>query len=459
MKYTLENASGKWVYNRRTYEHEWVEGKGEITMTHTGRYITLKKDIDEKKEYRYDLATGEFERINHYKTREDKITRCNASSMTSWFSNCGLITESKKFAKLYAFAKSQAQRRYKSHVRFIEMFATNQIATMEQWISLGIKLDKVEDAFNRMCGSPTYYAGWRDDSYIHHKPSEYKKELLDFMKNECEEKGHVSFRYVNECYDHWNDGQYEVFQKIEEKIAEEPQYREVFVVPRYEWRTDRDYINLLHDEDKAYLRNNILKVIQDYNLDLDAFLEYCLYLNHVESVGIQKLMADYPDYLRRELYLKNGRMARMEKYPETWLTTTHKQQKEFDNLQHLERMEQSGNTEKFDNSIEANRHLEWENGNYLIRMPTGADDIRDEADQMQHCVATYIPQIEAGEKVVMFMRDKDNPEKSLVTVEVIDGAITQAYAYKDTHPTIACQVWLTKWAAKKDLRITAITLR
>ena len=59
----------------------------------------------------------------------------------------------------------------------------------------------------------------------------------------------------------------------------------------------------------------------------------------------------------------------------------------------------------------------------------------------------------------MFMRDKENPDKSLVTVEVIDGAITQAYAQRDTYPSIPCMVWLTKWAQEKDLRITAVTLR
>ena len=460
MRFVLENYTGEHRFNRRTWDYEWHEPRGEITMTHAGRYITLVKDTDDKKEFRYDLATGEFERINHYKTKEDKITRCKVGSLTKWFTDCSLITEDPKFARLFAYAKDKSQRRYKSNARFIEMFATNKIAIIEQWLSLGIKFDKVEDAFNKLCGSPTYYSvSWRDDSYIHHKPSKYKKELLDYIRNECEQKGHVSFRYVNDCYDHWNDGQYEIFQQVEEKIAAEPQYREIFVVPRYTWRNDRDYINLLHHEDKTHLRNLILKTIKDYNLDLDAFLDYCLYLTHVESVTLEKLMADYPDYLRRELHLKGGRMARMNKYPETWLTTTHKQQKEYDNLQHLEHLEASGNTEKFDNSIAANKHLEWSKDNYLIRMPTGADDIRDEADQMQHCVASYIPQIEAGEKIVMFMRDKENPDKSLVTVEVINGAITQAYAYKDTHPTIACQVWLTKWAAKKDLRITAVTMR
>ena len=456
MKYILENATGRHVFNRRTYDYDWIEPQGTIHMAHEGRYITLRKEEDDKKEFRYDLATGEFERVNHYK-KGDKVSRTKATNITAWFRDCTLVTEDKKFGMLYAYAKESAPNRYKSHVRFIEMFATQKIQIMEQWLSLGITFDRIADAFNKMINQPTYYSSWRDDSQIYHLPNEYNKDLLQYVREQCEERGHVSFRFINECYDHWNDGQYEVFKKIEAKIEEEPQYRPVFVVKRYDW--DDEYINLLHHETKSYLRNQIIQVIQNYNLDLDAFLEYCLYLNHVESVSIEKLMADYPDYLRRELHLKGGRMARMEKYPQTWLSATHKQQQEYKNLQHLERMEENGNTEKFDNSIEANRHLEWEQNNYLIRMPTGAEDIRDEADQMHHCVATYIPQIEAGEKIVMFMRDKEDPDKSLVTVEVIDGAITQAYAQRDTHPSIPCMVWLTKWAQKKNLRITAITLR
>lgn len=456
MKYILENAEGRYVFNRRTYDYDWIAPQGTIHMAHEGRYITLRKEEDEKKEFRYDLATGEFERVNHYK-KGDKVSRTKAANITAWFRDCTLITEDKKFGMLYAYAKRSAPNRYKSHVRFIEMFATRKIQIMEQWLSLGIVFNKIEDAFNYMLGSPSCYSSWRDDNEIYHLPSEYNKELLQYVREECEKRGHVSFKFINECYDHWNDGQYEVFKKIEAKIEAEPQYRPVFVVKRYDWSDE--YINLLHHESKSYLRNQIIQVIQNYNLDLDAFLEYCLYLDHVESVSIEKLMADYPDYLRRELHLKGGRMTRMEKYPQTWLSATHKQQQEYQNLQHLERMEENGNTEKFDNSIEANKHLEWEQDNYLIRMPTSAEDIRDEADQMHHCVATYIPQIEAGEKIVMFMRDKENPDKSLVTVEVIDGAITQAYAQRDTYPSIPCMVWLTKWAQEKDLRITAVTLR
>lgn len=457
MKYVLENGN-RYKWNPVTYEYEIIPCAETIKMAHEGRYITLKKDSDEKKEFRYDLSTGEFERINHYKTKDDKFTRTAAKNITSWFTDCKLVTEDEKFAKLYAYAKQSTDRRYSSHVRFIEMFATHSVINMEQWLSLGINFDKVLDTFNRLIGESTHYSNWRDHSRIYHAPNEYSKDVLKYIKEEHDKHGHISFRFVNECYDFWNNGQYEVLQKVEQKIVEEPQYRPVFMEREYAWSDTSDYVNILHHSTKASLRNTILTTIKEYNLDLDAFIQYALYLHNSEKVTLSKLMADYPDYLRRELHLKNGRMSRMDKYPDTWLSASHRQQEEYRALQHLERMEANGNTEKFDNSIEANRHLEWRNGNYFIRMPEGAEDIRDEADQMEHCVATYIPRIEAGETTVMFMRDKDHPEKSLVTVEVIDGAITQAYAHKDTHPTIACKIWLTKWANKKGLRITAITL-
>ena len=57
------------------------------------------------------------------------------------------------------------------------------------------------------------------------------------------------------------------------------------------------------------------------------------------------------------------------------------------------------------------------------------------------------------------MRDQEYPERSLVTVEVINGAVTQAYAKNDSHPDMACKIWLTKWAMEKGLRTTAITLK
>lgn len=451
--YTIEREHPRTRYNYHTHEYETKYSKGDIEMTHEGRFITFKKDWAPNTEYKYDLVTGEFIRVRHFKTKEDKEERVQRKNAASWFGRCDLITSDAKWARLYYYAKTLASSR-SNMSWFIDKFASPQVKMVEQWMGIGIKLEVIERMFNN--SSSNYYYGWREDRQVLHAPNEYNKKLLNYIKEKAEDRGSLTFTFLNECYDHWNNGQYGVFKKIEQKIEEEPQYSPVFRSPLHDW-SDYDY-DILHNNSAKELRNTIIKTMQTYNLDLDAFVEYCLYLLNSESINIAKLMADYPDYLRRELVLQ-GKMSKMNKYPECWLTTTHKQQKEFNNLQRLRQLEQNGGSEEFNNSIEANKHLEWKDGNYLIRMPKDAEDIRDEASQMHHCVATYIPDIEAGKRIVMFMRDKDHPERSLVTVEVINGAVTQAYAEHDSHPDMSCKIWLTKWAMEKGLRITAITLK
>ena len=458
----LEQA-GRYAYNYIEGRSEWRPAQANIVMAHEGRYITIKKEGDEKKDFRYDLVTGELERINHYKTKPDKITRTKAKNVTSWFTDCNLVTEDEKFAVLYCYAEKRCSRAFTSPIRFIDRLATNEVATLDHWLGLGVKFRRTNAYLSQLKegrGS-VYYHDWRDDSYLRRDPSEYNKGLLKHIKKLSDEtEGGLTFRQVNDMYDYWNDGQYKIFKELEDKMQEKPQYQNIFYAEnRNTFTGETTYVNILRSDDNARLRSKVLKCIKKYNLNLDSFLDYCLYLQNVESVSVEQLMADYPDYLKRELHLKGGRMSRMEKYPKTWYSHSHKQRAEYQNLQYLERLEETDNVEKFNNTIADNKHLEWEDGNYLIRMPRNAEDIRDEGDQMNHCVATYIPAIEAGRKMVMFMRDKEKPEESLVTVEIIDGAITQAYAYKDPHPETAHKIWLMKWAHEKDLRITAITMQ
>lgn len=450
--YRIEDVTPERVWNKSTYEYETRYSKGTIVMTHEKRYLVFKKEWSPKTEYHYDLVTGEFIRVKRLTTKDDVYKRVQRKNTAAWFSRCDIITDDEKFAKLYKYAK-KIQSDYTNPSWFIEQLASPRVKIIEQWLSVGVKLIAIEELMREHY----YHFGWREDNQIFHAPSEYNKKLINYIKNKAEERNGLTFRFINECYDYWNNGQHAVFKQIEKKIEEEPQYQPIFMSPINDWST-RDY-DILHSDTAKSLRNEIIVTMQTYNLDLESFLKYCLYLLNSESINIAKLMSDYPDYLRRELVLQGSKMSKMNKYPECWLTTTHKQQKEFDNLQRLRRLEVEGSSDEFNNSIEENKHLEWKDGNYLIRMPMDAEDIRNEASQMDHCVATYIPDIEAGKRIVMFMRDKEHPERSLVTVEVINGAITQAYAYKDSHPTMACKIWLTNWAMEKGLRITAITLK
>ena len=58
--------------------------------------------------------------------------------------------------------------------------------------------------------------------------------------------------------------------------------------------------------------------------------------------------------------------------------------------------------------------------------PNSPEDIKDEAVQQTNCVAGYIDRVLNGTCDIIFLREKDKPEKSLVTIEVRDNKVVQA---------------------------------
>ena len=419
-----------------------------ITMTHEGRYLRFTKEGDEKKEIRMDLTTGLFERINHYKTREDKITPTRSNNIKKWFSKCNINTNNEKFAKLFLVGKKKYEYgRSKSPVNMIQNIVSAECQRAEQWISLGFRLKKTEELFKG-----EYYSSYGDDSLIQHDVSEFKKETMDKIKAMHEAQKYISYRDINECFRYFNNGEEETKEEIVKYIEAHPEYAGLFTVVDIGWRNDIRTRRFLDENENVA---NLTRCINKYNLNIPALIRYINYLTHVESVDIYDLMSDYEDYLERELYIQKGKMSKMNKYPKTFWSTSKKQNKEYKNLKRLEEPETSN---KVLANSEQHRDLEYADDRYLIKLPEDANDIRDEASQMQHCVAMYIPRIEANETTILLMRSVDDPDTSLVTVEVKHNTLTQAYAKNDNTPNIECALWLQQWAAKNNLSITANTI-
>jgi hypothetical protein len=79
-------------------------------------------------------------------------------------------------------------------------------------------------------------------------------------------------------------------------------------------------------------------------------------------------------------------------------------------------MKEKHKEELFDNAYDGS--LEYSNGKYTIIEPKSTGDIFKEANQMHNCVASYIDRIIEGRTKIVFMREKENIDDSLVTVEV-----------------------------------------
>jgi len=68
----------------------------------------------------------------------------------------------------------------------------------------------------------------------------------------------------------------------------------------------------------------------------------------------------------------------------------------------------------------------FSNGNYSIFPAKSIGELEDESKQQKNCVRTYANQYSKGECDLYFMRTKEHPEKSLVTVEVKEHKVVQS---------------------------------
>lgn len=74
---------------------------------------------------------------------------------------------------------------------------------------------------------------------------------------------------------------------------------------------------------------------------------------------------------------------------------------------------------------------------YTVIVPESVEDFKKEAAHMNNCVAShYLEPCAQGDKVVLFLRKKDELDKSFVDIEVKNGEIRQLYAADNNTPPV-----------------------
>ena len=68
--------------------------------------------------------------------------------------------------------------------------------------------------------------------------------------------------------------------------------------------------------------------------------------------------------------------------------------------------------------IELRKTLEFEDKEYLIRLPVDKNEIVKEGLELHHCVGSYAERYETGDTTIMFLRKKSEPDKPFYTIEV-----------------------------------------
>jgi hypothetical protein len=157
------------------------------------------------------------------------------------------------------------------------------------------------------------------------------------------------------------------------------------------------------------------ELVNEYNYNAKDLWMYLDRIKTFEAVEDMK-------FLIHELYdyanMMNQLSPKYDKYPRHFLTTHKIACRNYD------RMKKEFSEELFKERI--NKQYECSFGDYIFIYPESTQDIKDEAASQNNCVASYIDKVIDGQCHILFLRKKNKPEESLVTIEVRNNHIVQA---------------------------------
>lgn len=179
------------------------------------------------------------------------------------------------------------------------------------------------------------------------------------------------------------------------------------------WSTDNyDYDN---DTYERHYWSYFNKLIEEYGYTAKPLLLYIDQLKTFEALeDVRFVIQELYDYANMMKTIS----PKFDKYPRHFLTT-HKIA-----CRNYNRMKKEFSEELFRKRI--NKQYECSFGDYIFIYPESTQDIKDEAASQNNCVASYIDKVIDGKCHILFLRKKNQPDESLVTIEVRNNHIVQA---------------------------------
>lgn len=185
---------------------------------------------------------------------------------------------------------------------------------------------------------------------------------------------------------------------------------------------------------KGGYRSTYNRAIKDYGYTAKGLLKYLDYCKTYEAFNsIVRALETLIDYA----HMMKKISPKFDKYPRHLLTTHQIAARNYNRLKH-----------QFDEIAfkkRINPDMEKTFGDYKFYYPRSAQDIKDEAVMQNNCVASYIQRVLDGECDILFLRYKDLPDKSLVTIEVRNNKIVQARQKFNDPVTELQQDAINKW--------------
>ena len=217
---------------------------------------------------------------------------------------------------------------------------------------------------------------------------------------------------------------------------------------------DKKYYSFMKDIDISYLELEALKVYPTDDLSILRFISNNLYLVNLilKYVSLDKVLYylneqglsinnlyEYGDYIRCceeiKLNLKDNDIL----FPKDFINQHDKITNEVVIANDLE----------IDTRIKNLSDIlilnKYEDDNYVIFPSNSVSSLIDESSQQSNCVRTYCNMVSNNECQIYFMREKDNIDKSFVTIEVRNGRVVQAKTRFNKEPSTLVKNIIDKW--------------
>lgn len=154
----------------------------------------------------------------------------------------------------------------------------------------------------------------------------------------------------------------------------------------------------------------------------------------------QYLLSDYRDYLSMCEALGFDLQNTFVLFPER-LIQAHDRINNLSDSEYSEAYDQAVKQ----HSSEWKKQYSFQNGAYMVTVPSSVREIVEEGQTLHHCVGNYVKDVVKNKTVILFIREIDKPQKPFCTVEVRNGDVVQARGYNNGPPSRETNRFIELW--------------
>lgn len=215
----------------------------------------------------------------------------------------------------------------------------------------------------------------------------------------------------------------------------------------------REIMSIVRDESTMRELSNAIDTVMQIHIDYDYTNIKKLILYLFREVRLTQGIAsprNASTYLRDYIRMSRSMGLEWDKYPKS-LKKEHDVVQMNYNLLNNKNSKQKEFKLAIDKASYQNLAFKDKKSKYTVITPIEVDDLVREGNQLSHCVASYVDDVASDRCKILFLREVDNIDTPLATIEIRGFNIRQARGYANRALDEEQREFVRKWAEEKNL--------